>query len=214
MEALTFDRLTTLPELDRMERTLAAGSHLVSKREGYTHHGIYAGNGRVIHYGGFHHSAGRRPIEYVPLRAFAAGRGIEVQAEPAAVFSGAEIVERAKSRLGEDRYRFLTNNCEHFCAWCVLGVGHSEQVRQCLKNPWSGIKMLCVLARAVILAFCESKKRLPGLLRTASAGSETLECATTVSILAAVGPFLFGVSSAMRRTDRSWRGACHWETAG
>ncbi|EFL5564207.1 hydrolase, partial [Escherichia coli] len=28
------------------------GAHLSSDRPGYTHHGIYVGNGKVIHYSG------------------------------------------------------------------------------------------------------------------------------------------------------------------
>ena len=29
-----------------------------------------------------------------------------------------EIIERAKSRLGERKYNALFNNCEHFAYWC------------------------------------------------------------------------------------------------
>jgi hypothetical protein len=148
METLSIDWLITSPALTSTERTIAVGDHLVSERDGYTHHGIYAGNGQVIHYGGFHHSAKRRPIEYIPLHAFAAGKGIKIQPEPDAIYTGIDAVQRARSRLGEDQYQLLTNNCEHFCTWCVLGVGRSEQVRQCLRNPWTGIKMLFALARA------------------------------------------------------------------
>ncbi|MGG1947245.1 lecithin retinol acyltransferase family protein [Trinickia sp. NRRL B-1857] len=57
------------------------------------------------------------------------------------------VVARAQSRLGEDRYRILTNNCEHFCTWCVQGFARSEQVRRCLTHPWLGIATLRVLAR-------------------------------------------------------------------
>ena len=31
-------------------------------------------------------------------------------------------------RLGEDCYSVLTNNCEHFCEWCVRGEHRSYQV--------------------------------------------------------------------------------------
>jgi hypothetical protein len=31
------------------------GAHLIVKHFGYSHHGIYAGRGRVIHYSGFAH---------------------------------------------------------------------------------------------------------------------------------------------------------------
>ncbi|HEX7907965.1 MAG TPA: lecithin retinol acyltransferase family protein [Paraburkholderia sp.] len=147
METPDVDWLVTSPALASTERVIAIGAHLVSEREGYTHHGIYAGNGQVIHYGGFHHSAKRCPIEIIPLYGFAAGQGIKVQPEPDAVYIGTDAVERARSRLGEDRYQLLTNNCEHFCTWCVLGVARSEQVRRCLRNPWTGIKMLFALAR-------------------------------------------------------------------
>jgi hypothetical protein len=37
-------------------------------------------------------------------------------------------VHRARARLGEDRYNVLTNNCEHFCEWCVQGEPRSHQV--------------------------------------------------------------------------------------
>lgn len=32
------------------------------------------------------------------------------------------------SRIGEDRYHVLTNNCEHFCEWCVHAEQRSYQV--------------------------------------------------------------------------------------
>ncbi|MEN2475307.1 efflux transporter outer membrane subunit [Burkholderia sp. GS2Y] len=130
----------------RTESSIEAGAHLVSEREGYAHHGIYAGNGRVIHYGGFHRSAGRCPVECIPLCRFAANKGVRVQPEPDAVYTGMTVVERARSRLGEDRYQLLTNNCEHFCTWCVRGVGRSEQVRRGLRNPWIGIRTLFAFA--------------------------------------------------------------------
>ncbi|MGG1947244.1 lecithin retinol acyltransferase family protein [Trinickia sp. NRRL B-1857] len=53
-----------------------------SEREGYSHHGIYAGNGQVIHYGGFHHSIERRPVEVVSLQSFSAGRPIGCSRSP------------------------------------------------------------------------------------------------------------------------------------
>lgn len=149
MESSPIAGLAARCEWARAEHAIALGAHLVSQREGYTHHGIYAGHGKVIHYGGFHSSTTRCPVEYVALHRFAQGRGISVRAEPAAAYSGAQIVERATSRLGEDRYRLLTNNCEHFCTWCVSGKGRSDQVRRCFSNPWKGLKTLVALLRAM-----------------------------------------------------------------
>lgn len=42
--------------------------------------------------------------------------------------NGVEVARRARSRLGENRYNLLTNNCEHFCEWCVRGEHRSYQV--------------------------------------------------------------------------------------
>jgi hypothetical protein len=45
------------------------------------------------------------------------------------------VMRRARSRLGENRYGLLRNNCEHFCEWCVQGVPRSLQVERALKFP-------------------------------------------------------------------------------
>jgi len=153
MDTGYFDWLANSRALISAERGIPLGAHLISERKGYAHHGIYAGNGQVIHYGGFHHSGKRRPIEYIPLHDFAAEEKIKIQLEPDALYTGTDAVQRARSRIGEDRYRLLTNNCEHFCTWCVLGVGRSEQVRQCLANPWKAIKTLFALARTRCVPF-------------------------------------------------------------
>jgi hypothetical protein len=113
---------------DTAMQALAPGAHIVSPRRGYLHHGIYAGNGRVIHYAGFSRALRRGPVEEVPLERFTRGRGLAARPWAAPKYSGEAIVERARSRLGEDRYRLWSNNCEHFVAWCISGAHHSAQV--------------------------------------------------------------------------------------
>ncbi|MBM5584930.1 efflux transporter outer membrane subunit [Burkholderia pseudomallei] len=147
MDTLNIGWPTLSREPIRTEPDIDIGAHLVSERDGYAHHGIYVGDGLVVHYGGFDCSARRSPVECISLRRFAASNTIQVQAEPDAIYTGIAVVERAWSRVGEDRYRLLTNNCEHFCSWCVCGVGHSEQVRRGLLNPWIGIRTLIALAK-------------------------------------------------------------------
>jgi predicted ATPase len=44
------------------------------------------------------------------------------------LYSGKETVERARSRLGEDKYNLVFNNCEHFAVWCKTGVSESSQI--------------------------------------------------------------------------------------
>ncbi|CAD6520724.1 hypothetical protein LMG27952_01358 [Paraburkholderia hiiakae] len=134
------------PTLHREEPPL--GAHLVSRRAGYNHHGIYVGAGRVVHYAGLCVSLHRGPIEEVTLERFAAGCEVDIVAHPCAAFAGREAVARARSRLGEDRYRLLSNNCEHFCTWCVDGKGRSEQVRTCIAHPLAGLRVVRALVRA------------------------------------------------------------------
>ena len=107
------------------EPPLAA--HLVTERAFYTHHGIYVGSGRVVHYSGHAHGWRRGPVEEVSLERFAHGRQIRIRDDRRSFDSG-EVVARARSRLGEHRYRILTNNCEHFCAWTLRGECVSDQV--------------------------------------------------------------------------------------
>jgi lecithin:retinol acyltransferase len=110
------------------------GAHVTTPRHGYMHHGIYVGAGRVVHYAGY--SSGFRvgPVEEVSIEAFADGHPVNWRARTSC-FAPDEIVRRARSRLGEDSYRLLRNNCEHFCAWCVDGSSKSEQVEQWLARP-------------------------------------------------------------------------------
>ena len=129
---------------------LPIGSHLVSSRNGYEHHGIYVGNGRVVHYAGFAGSAHRGPVEEVEIQRFAAGHPLSIRATPAARYIGEEAVCRARSRLGENRYRLLTNNCEHFCAWVLLGESRSEQVHCSLRHPRTGMHVLMCLVKAFV----------------------------------------------------------------
>ena len=46
----------------------ALGAHLVTGRSGYEHHGIYVGDGKVVHYAGFAQSMHRGAIEETTLQ--------------------------------------------------------------------------------------------------------------------------------------------------
>jgi Lecithin retinol acyltransferase len=110
------------------EREPPLGAHMVTPRRGYTHHGIYVGGGRVVQYGGLSWGLRRGPVEEVPLSEFSQGRPVWVRVVGTRWFDQHEVVRRARLRLGEDRYSVLTNNCEHFCEWCVRGLHRSYQV--------------------------------------------------------------------------------------
>jgi len=132
---------------------LLVGTHLIAHRRGYTHHGIYLGDGRVVHYAGrikYPHGL----IEEISLAEFSEGRAFRVEKLESGRFNGHEIVRRARSRLGESRYDLLRNNCEHFCNWCRLGENRSLQV-ECLTAP---VRRL----RNALLRLCSTYRSIGG----------------------------------------------------
>lgn len=50
------------------------------------------------------------------------------------LYSPKETMERALSRVGEDKYNLLLNNCEHFAVWCKTGVSESYQVKRAINS--------------------------------------------------------------------------------
>ena len=104
------------------------GDHLVSPRCGYTHHGLYIGNGNVIHYGGYAKIKSDGVIVITSLNEFSQNNTVQIRQHNSRLFSREESVERAYTRLGEDWYNILLNNCEHFVNWCINGLPISRQV--------------------------------------------------------------------------------------
>jgi hypothetical protein len=118
------------------------GAHIVTPRRGYTHHGIYVGRGNVVQYGGLVRGLRRGPVEEVALTQFAQGHPVWVRSEESPRFDAHEVVRRACSRVGEDRYHLLTNNCEHFCEWCRRAEHRSYQVDRWLSYPGRLLQMI------------------------------------------------------------------------
>lgn len=119
------------------------GSHLVTPRRGFAHHGIYVGGGNVVHYKSLVSHLYRLPVEEVSPASFARGRTIWVRAQREPRFDRTEVTRRARSRLGEDRYRILSNNCEHFCEWCLRSEHRSYPVESLLALPRRLARLLC-----------------------------------------------------------------------
>lgn len=104
------------------------GTHLIVKHFGYSHHGIYVGRGRVIHYSGFAHLFKKHPIEITSLEKFSFGKTIIIQHYNDPKFTGRKVVRRMRSRMNENNYHLIMNNCEHLCTWAITGVESSPQV--------------------------------------------------------------------------------------
>lgn len=88
----------------------------------YQHHGIDCGDGTVIHY--------RKPnaiVDRTSIATMAQGGKIYVKSYKTC-FVPDVVIRRAESRLGEQKYNLLFNNCEHFANWCKTGVNFSQQV--------------------------------------------------------------------------------------
>jgi hypothetical protein len=127
-----------LHEHDRLLRTgeePPLGAHLVTPRRGFLHHGIYVGNGGVVHYSGLAYGFRRGPVEETSLARFACGHPIWIRKGECSRFDSAEVICRARSRVGESSYRLFTNNCEHLCEWCLRGEPRSLQIEAWRARP-------------------------------------------------------------------------------
>ena len=144
----------------------ALGAHLVTPRFAFAHHGIYVGGGNVVHYGALTHQFRRAPVAEISLAFFAHGHAVFVRPHVAPRFECAEVIRRARARLGENSYDLLYNNCEHFCEWCVQGVSRSYQVERVLQFPGT-------LARATRTVLARTLGRSLRVLRMFPAESST-----------------------------------------
>ena len=113
---------------------MPAADHLqVPRQHGlFNHHGIDLGDGTVAHY------LEGREILRSSTDEFSQGQPLSViehaDASPVRV-----TLQRAMSRIGEQNYNLLFNNCEHFATWCKTGRHRSGQVDSVLERArhWS-----------------------------------------------------------------------------
>lgn len=97
--------------------------HLATPIIGYTHHGLYVGGGFVV-------EKSRNGVNLATLDEFSEDHEIRVVHHARKrKFTRDESVNRAYSRLGEDKYNVIFDNCEHFVNWCIFGIATSKQVQ-------------------------------------------------------------------------------------
>ncbi|RCL51822.1 MAG: NC domain protein [Synechococcus sp. MED-G71] len=126
---------------------MAAGDHLeVPRRHGlFMHHGIDLGDGTVAHY------LEGEEILRSSLEDFSQGETPRVIEHAEADPTG-QTLRRAMSRIGEQRYNLLFNNCEHFALWCKTGQHRSRQVERALGSGALGALALGQMLPAALLA--------------------------------------------------------------
>ncbi|MDQ8044274.1 MAG: lecithin retinol acyltransferase family protein [Patulibacter sp.] len=108
---------------------MARGEHIYVRRRGvYTHHGVDAGDGTVIHFTGEPGSKRHAAIARTPIEEFLSGGECRVRRYGARDDADVTIA-RAESQLDATGYHLAINNCEHFATWCCTGRKASEQVR-------------------------------------------------------------------------------------
>lgn len=108
---------------------LKLADHLLIYGLGYSHHGIYIGDGQVIHYALADWSVFEGLdslyvcIQKDSLEEFTRGKRLHrrTEEESPLKYSREEAVSRACERLGEMSYNLAFNNCEHFVRWCRNG---------------------------------------------------------------------------------------------
>lgn len=102
------------------EPELQLADHLCVQRIGYTHHGLYIGNGYVLHYSDGY-------IKSDSLDDFQGVSTINV-VNSTILYSKDTVVSRGYSKLGQGNYNVAFNNCEHFVTWCRSGGKTSDTI--------------------------------------------------------------------------------------
>ena len=177
--SLQKDRLSNryrIIDNDLMQRGDVVGVH----RTGYEHYGIYIGNGKVIHYAAegsdfsgkicihevdfwefirkgrdffYLHFDGRCPIKiYQGANQYSGDSLPFANINKYEIFSPEETVRRARTRLGEKEYNFVTKNCEHFALWCKTGVEESTQVTKGALNGLAVTSSISPLLSPLLLS--------------------------------------------------------------
>ncbi len=144
-----------------------AGDIIKVKRIGYWHVGVYIGHEEVIHFSSLDSdtSPKNNKIIKTSLEQFLRGQKrlekvkfpspdappVSTKDDPLEFFfkdflfynpdyklyPAHEVVERAKSRLGEAQYDLKSNNCEHFAIWCKTGISQSKQIDLLIQKLFS-----------------------------------------------------------------------------
>lgn len=164
-----------------MSDFISFGSHLVTKRIGYNHHGLYIGEQQVIHL------TRANKVEIVSFAQFTQGQDYRVE-KYQSHFTRAEIVQRAKSYLGDESYSLLFNNCEHFVNKCIYDVAYSEQVNDAaMTTANAGIVANQIMQTSAVIS-------AGGLVTsTAMTSGLTLLSATPIAPAAIVGLGVFKI---------------------
>ena len=112
------------------EKKLNYRDHNYVRRKGlfYSHHGIYAGKGTVIHFKGAVKEKKDPVVIKTDIENFLNGGKLK-RRDYKKRLPHAETLRIARDHLSKKGYSLAFNNCEHFTTYCATGKKRSAQVR-------------------------------------------------------------------------------------
>jgi len=115
------------------EDDLIRGDHIYVRRRGllYSHHGIYTGEGTVIHFKGEDKEKQDPEVILTEIENFLSGGKLRIR-DYKKRLSHSESFRNAQDLLSEKGYSLPGNNCEHFATYCATGKKKSKQVRRAI----------------------------------------------------------------------------------
>ena len=132
---------------------LNLGDHIYVRRLLFSHHGIYAGDGNVIHYTGEEKEKKDPLVRETIIEDFLKGgklrrRNYKKHLPPS------ETLSLAKKHLSNNGYSITLNNCEHFASYCATGKKKSKQVRKAI----GGVLGIALAITGTIIRVKRTKK--------------------------------------------------------
>lgn len=119
--------------MDWLDEAPKRGDIIRTKVNFYHHYGIFVDEREVIQFGlpdGPARPAEQQRVLVTDIYTFLGGGDLEtgrpIGEERGRMRTPRQIVETARSRIGEGGYDILHNNCEHFVYSCAFGESHSS----------------------------------------------------------------------------------------
>ncbi len=139
-----------------IEKDLNHGDHIYVRRKGllYSHHGIYAGEGAVIHYKGAEKEKRDPAVIITDIDNFLNGGKLRRRNYKKRL-PYSESLRIAREHLSKKRYSLRVNNCEHFATYCATGKKKSKQVRRVM----SGIVGVTIAITAAVFKKKKTNKQ-------------------------------------------------------
>jgi len=138
------------------EDDLTRGDHIYVRRRGllYSHHGIYAREGTVIHFKGEDKEKRDPAVILTEIESFLNGGKLRRRNYKERL-PYSESLRIAREHLSEKGYSLPFNNCEHFATYCATGKKRSRQVRRAI----GGIAMIALPLIGTVMKKKITKKK-------------------------------------------------------